>query len=49
MKRRCNICLQNKQHTASTRYNNEVTICISCQAIVKRINNDKALDYTSVK
>ena len=47
MKRRCNICLQNKQHTDHTRFNHEVTICITCQAIIKRISNDDSLNNTS--
>jgi len=41
MKRRCNICLQSKQHTSSKRHNHEVTICYSCEAILKRIVNDE--------
>jgi len=41
MKRRCNICLQSKQHTSCERYNNEVTICYQCAVIIKRIVNDE--------
>ena len=43
MKRRCNICLQSKQHTHSKRHNNEVTICFECEAIIKRIVNDEGV------
>jgi hypothetical protein len=49
MKRRCNICLQNKRFTLCTKFNDEVTVCFTCQAIIKRISEDDALDNIRVK
>jgi len=49
MKRRCNICLQSKRFTLCTKFNDEVTICFSCQAIIKRISEDDALDNTHIE
>jgi transcription initiation factor TFIIIB Brf1 subunit/transcription initiation factor TFIIB len=40
MKRRCNICLVNKQHNVSKRHNPDVTICHECEMIIKRIVYD---------
>ena len=43
MKRRCNICLVNKQHNVSKRHNPDVTICHECEMIIKRIVNDNGV------
>jgi len=37
MKRRCNICLQSKDHLKSDKFNNEVTVCYLCQKILTKI------------
>lgn len=36
VRRRCNICLQSKDHLKTTKYNNEVTICNECQVILTK-------------
>ena len=40
MRRRCNICLQSKDHLKGDRFNNEVTICYDCQKILTKIVNN---------
>ena len=37
MKRRCNLCLQSKDHLKTDKFNNEVTICYECQGILTKI------------
>jgi hypothetical protein len=39
MRRRCNICLQSKDHLKSDKFNTEVTICYDCQKIITKIVN----------
>ena len=39
MRRRCNICLQSKDHLKGDRFNNEVTVCYDCQKILTKIVN----------
>jgi len=37
MKRRCNICLQSKDHLKTDKFNNELTICYDCQKVIKNL------------
>jgi len=44
MKRRCNICLQSKDHLKTDRFNNEVTVCYECQGILTKIIKQNWID-----
>ena len=37
VKRRCNLCLQSKDHLKTDKYNNTVTLCYSCQDIITKV------------
>jgi len=37
MKRRCNICLQSKDHRKTDKFSVEVTVCYDCQKIITKI------------
>ena len=36
MKRRCNICLQSKDHLKTVKFPNGVTICYACQKVLTK-------------
>ncbi len=40
LKRRCNICLQSHKYDKTTKYNDHVTVCFTCQKIITQINKE---------